>query len=494
MTLHIFTTGTSVAMTNKNAEGICPIDHITDETRFRKYVGLKVVKLKRNVPDKYLAELSAETNGLFRSGVQRGDKVVLLSSDTDEGELCADVLSGIIRDHFAGVSASWRRIKGLQVSDPTAFRREGIPNLFKTLDELTKEKSTDEVRLNVSGGFKGTVPFMVVYAMFSDLPVAYVFERTEGEILLPGFPIEFDWDRYSPAAEALLGVEAKTAMTESEILDLLPDDHTPARRAFRALFELFEDEKYTLSALGMLVVERLRTLTENTPINISPTAQANIAGFPTDDAKVVQKMISRLRNPLMRTLPGQADRLHTTDLRVMKSKTRTATPRVLYWISSGNIHVAEVFLSHDDYEHFWNNDPHQIDEYNTASFVEFQVDINEPVEAGFLEKLDSFRQGTDQKITDLEEQLRIHRRTENILRADLSAVKKARGQNEERVAERVRNAANEKWQQKMRKSEVEFQKKLESTEKENQSLKERMLELQCRVDTFQNSAEENAQD
>lgn len=242
MTLHICTTGTSIA---NRLDDIDPLSVLKSEDRFRGEVARKADLLKATQPKDWPTKLSAEMNGLFRAGATEDDKVVLLCSDTIDGVACGEALVTRIEDAF-GARASVERVPGLRVDDPIGFRRRGVPALFEILDKLVRNVPQEEtVRLNVSGGFKGVVPFVVLYAMFNDLRVSYVFERTDSEILLPSIPVEFDWRRYWPAAEALMRVSKATALSKNKIEDMLPKDNYEFQlRAFDSLFERYEDELY----------------------------------------------------------------------------------------------------------------------------------------------------------------------------------------------------------------------------------------------------------
>ena len=391
MTLHICTGGTSI-MTP--FEAITPKTHLSadgkrDAERFQREIGNKLEALKAQHGDRWPVLLSAETNGLFRAGVRAGDEVVLLHSETIDGKMCAHALAKITEKNFK-VRVTVRKVEGLQVHDPVRFRRVGVPRLFGALDELTREKSPDQIRLNVSGGFKGVVPFVVLYAMFHDLQTAYVFERTGAEILLPRFPIEFDWARFEPAAEALMTVYKNTALPKWEIDSLLPMERHALWTEFDVLFETYEGDSFGPSPIGFLVLSRLTSLVDMTPVSISPRAKRTLEGIPAHHGigRIVHQMIARLRNPLTRRLPHHSDTLVGSDLRVSKRYTR-AGPRVLYWVSRGTVYVAEAFTHHDDYERFISGpNLRSVENYNLEEFIQFAADhSDEPMEEGFLESL-----------------------------------------------------------------------------------------------------------
>ena len=99
-------------------------------------------------------------------------------------------------------------IPGLQVTDHDRFRREGIDNLFKILDDISKprlDRGQHDVWLNVTGGFKSVVPYVTLFGLLYRLPVVYIFERSNTLITLPPAAINFDFERLARWATRYIG-------------------------------------------------------------------------------------------------------------------------------------------------------------------------------------------------------------------------------------------------------------------------------------------------
>lgn len=179
--------------------------------------GLRPGDRKRT--DRLPAELSY-LYVLLRDRTEAGTltHVVLLPSDTPEGEACA----AIIADYLAPDAhrhENWpvapltveveprANLTGLQVEDAENFRAEGIPNLVcairrHALAEENGARRWDEVILNFTGGFKAAIPYETFAATLLERPgvrVHYLFEATPDILELPQYPIGLDfplWHRH----------------------------------------------------------------------------------------------------------------------------------------------------------------------------------------------------------------------------------------------------------------------------------------------------------
>lgn len=234
---YICTTGTFIGQALGEFR---PFNFFSEPAKFRDTVGQRCAQLWRENPERFLNEVSAEMNGLARGDVERGTMLCCYAA----AKLCVDLVAGELSQCLDRIRVM--AVEGLQVKDPVRFRWVGVPKLFEALDELTKDVLMDEVRLHVDSGLKGVVPFVILFAMFRDLAVSYVFERSDREILLPSFPVELDWDRYAPAAEALLNTGHACALSKAENEGLLPPGELVRKQAFCALYEPCDDRKYTL--------------------------------------------------------------------------------------------------------------------------------------------------------------------------------------------------------------------------------------------------------
>lgn len=138
--------------------------------------------------DAALREGCAELHSLWRAGAAAGDRVHLLHTDTSVGAVCAGAIAHAVSTYL-GCTVELHRIEGLQAEDAMRFRDVGVPRLFQTLDRI--RRGTDAgvtLRIQVTGGFKGVVPYMTQYGMTHGVSVSYLFEKSEELIELPQMP------------------------------------------------------------------------------------------------------------------------------------------------------------------------------------------------------------------------------------------------------------------------------------------------------------------
>lgn len=170
----------------------------------------------------YLALLPCQTHFSLVWGPK--PKVALLASDSDEGKLCAQVVHDVLV--CCAQEEPWSRyevietipVEGLRVERRTdndavagVFCERGIPNLLQKVSALCEAHGPAEVILNITGGFKGAIPYTTLGSLLLEEPpirLHYLFEDTDQIIDLPVYPIGLDfprWHRESTLMKAAAG-------------------------------------------------------------------------------------------------------------------------------------------------------------------------------------------------------------------------------------------------------------------------------------------------
>lgn len=120
--------------------------------------------------------------------ITNADQIVLLHSDTAEGKLCAEVTAKIVQSQISNriicTQVSIEKIEGLQVDDPEKFKVEGLKNLYAKVKFFAK--GSFDFYFNITGGFKGLIPYATSLAWDADHPmdIVYLFERSQRIILI----------------------------------------------------------------------------------------------------------------------------------------------------------------------------------------------------------------------------------------------------------------------------------------------------------------------
>ena len=134
-------------------------------------------------------------------------EIRLFASDTIASRLAAEILAD---DTAASVLGDKIRvkfntetdvIKGLQIENPRAFSQDGMSNLVQKINSISNNAGGYQaLAINITGGFKATLPYLTILAQLYRVPIYYTFEDTDALITIPQAPLVIDWgliERYS---------------------------------------------------------------------------------------------------------------------------------------------------------------------------------------------------------------------------------------------------------------------------------------------------------
>lgn len=292
-----------------------------------------------------LMEYSAEINSLFRMGLSKDDKVVFLSSDTDESEIVAQDLSKVL-NRVKGCKADVKRIKGLQTSDRKRFDSEGIPNLTeKIIKEVEDNTHSFHIILNATSGFKATVPYLTFIGMIFRLPIQYLFERSESIIELPPIPIEFDLERLKQL-EPVMDIIYSDYMSKKEFREKTGFTHEELKLAANDIL-VEDDGLVTLRPTGRILFKRYLQVKGN-KVYISPEVSKKLSSGEYK-RELFQDLFRKMRDPihLQRKLHNEVKKKGKIDLDCYKPG--STSERILFYTDKKNVYVCEIFM-HDEYE------------------------------------------------------------------------------------------------------------------------------------------------
>jgi CRISPR/Cas system-associated protein Csm6 len=239
----------------------------------------------KNIRDN-ISKFSAEIASLYYLKPQaldnKDDKIILLLSETQECAFAGIVNGKFIiyrrtdnrdwdsiifkesNDVFSRANVEIKIIKGLQINDGQKFVSEGIKNLFTFMHNKIVDEgaSYDEIILNITGGYKGTIPYLSLFGMLYQERkikgkkikplIEYLYEESEDIITLPNLPVAFDiftWRNYRGFIEAVPHLE-------SEVAETILGEILPAQ--ISGLFEEGGDKKPHLTKLGEILRENYR--------------------------------------------------------------------------------------------------------------------------------------------------------------------------------------------------------------------------------------------
>jgi putative CRISPR-associated protein (TIGR02619 family) len=298
--------------------------------------------------------ISAEINTLNRLGVERTDRIILLSSDNAQGRICSEMNKKVIMEAFGLSSAqvTIHRIEGLQVHNAKLFREKGLKNLVKiVVDEYLANESIRynyDIIINPTGGFKAVVPFLTVLGMLYGKRTAYMFEFADELINLPPLPFSFDMALYDRVRPAISLIEAEVAVTEEAFLKKIKNYSPEERDRFLAFTEPFDADLITLSPLAYCLISIDKK--QGKPL-IAQSAAESLRKTEGTPALRIRQLVSNSVNPIWRE--RHVENWQGTDLLVLK-QINTAE-RIAGFLKDGQFFITNVFASHDDYRRILGN-------------------------------------------------------------------------------------------------------------------------------------------
>lgn len=248
-TTFICTSGTSIATNHIR------FDELDEKTLSQWDAYQPQIKIARDaiehkvwVKDFSAKEVSAEVNSLLKMGLKREDTVLLVFSDTIGGKLCAQINRDFLRDKI-GCQVDLKLIQRLQAQDSKQFEKDGLKNLIDYITLKLEELMFKDAVINITGGYKGVVPYLALLGILYHVPVKYLFEKSNEVITLTGVPINYDEDILFSVEEKLRKIKKEAFISKEEWLkgisfndrrfDSLVVEEEPGRITFTAVGEIF---------------------------------------------------------------------------------------------------------------------------------------------------------------------------------------------------------------------------------------------------------------
>lgn len=384
----VCTAGTSLLTNAKKAKDTREqTQTVSDRRLIDSYLETCESKFKED-RERFFVTLSAETHSLYRLKVNGGDQVLLLHTETNDGEMCADALRQIIKDELKA-NCEIRKVEGLQIHDGERFRKVGLYNLFKVLeDECVKWKENapngKEVILNTTGGFKAVVPYITLFGLFHRIEVVYIFEGSKTLIRLPPLPFNFDYERLGQARPALQLLKKEGPLPREEFFKAIPGLPYDERPYYESLLEEDDQGYVTLSAFGFLFLDQWEKDTKE--IYLSLKAREAYERSQGEVRERITRFLASLRDPLVRN--NHKHSFEGTDLDVFKMPHQAE--RVAGFVQGDRLYVCCIYLSHDEYERDLPN--YRRADFKSQSFEpwsppeEYQSATEVPDEAEYLIK------------------------------------------------------------------------------------------------------------
>jgi len=333
-TLYLCPAGLSLLNFGKKAHNFAP-----------EHQGEFLKAFLRDNDEKILMEASAEINSLLRMGLNKDDKIVFLSSDTDDGEMVADCLAKALQERRR-CKATFQRISGLQIDDRKQFDQIGIPNLTEAiLKEVESYQYQYNIVLNITAGFKATVPYLTFIGMIFNLPIRYIFERSNSIIDLPPIPVEFDKERLK-RLEPVIDIISSDYISVDAFREKTGFSYNDVEQSTRDIL-LLEDGLITLRPTGRILYKKYLQI-KGYRVYVSPAVfkKLNAGSY---DQKLFFSLFQKMRDPihLSSKLHPEIKKKGKIDLDCYKAG--STNERIFYYLKERKVYICDIFL-HDEYQ------------------------------------------------------------------------------------------------------------------------------------------------
>lgn len=218
---------------------------------------IRISEIKEKVKDWMSYEspydISAEVKSLLKlhEELKESFRIYLLYSDTILSRLAAEIIEEFITEKaedFEAEDVRSEKIADLQVDDRKRFI-DGMCNLIRKIYDIA-QYSWEDVIINITGGFKATIPYFTILAQVNRCPLYYIFEETDSLIKIPYVPVSIDWEVFEENEELFFELEDKG-------IKELPSLSFNQRSRIESLIEV-ADDLICLNPLGITLWEKFK--------------------------------------------------------------------------------------------------------------------------------------------------------------------------------------------------------------------------------------------
>jgi CRISPR/Cas system-associated protein Csm6 len=178
----------------------------------RRIEQIKVAILKDTPPDP--KSRSAEIKSILEISkeIQSFLETQLLASDSLSSVVAAEIIEKIFSTSLSNenIKVSFQKeehtVEGLQVKNKNDFEKKGMPELIAKIENFFGGYY-ENCLLNITGGFKATIPYLTIFGQINNLPLYYIFEETTELIKIPQAPIDISWGIFEKYAHVFRDLE-----------------------------------------------------------------------------------------------------------------------------------------------------------------------------------------------------------------------------------------------------------------------------------------------
>jgi putative CRISPR-associated protein (TIGR02619 family) len=265
-------------------------------------------------------DASAEIKSLIKIKQKLNDdiRIYLIHSDTALSKLASEILVDSFKyyNELKNSEVEVKGVNGLQIWDSKEFVK-GMAELIKLIYHISGGY-WDDVVINITGGFKATVPYLTILGQINKCDIYYIFEEAEGLIKIPYIPIDINWDLIERYEKFLMELEKENIKRGAQDIS----------EEIEILLEVVDD-MYCLNPLGVTLWEKYKSMFRY--FYIFDDVKEEVQKRKNLIEKSLIELDRRLRNnPNDRDLDHKVKNLDTKGFKIFKHKEDNLQVRILY--------------------------------------------------------------------------------------------------------------------------------------------------------------------
>lgn len=176
---------------------------------------------------------SAEIESILK--IQRTEDnfvdVYLIATDTVLSRLAASMIASFLNSNYSDVLKAHFNykidvIKNLKVDNFERFKN-GLLKLsdrfYQIVDNKLRANLSQEIILNITGGYKGVIPYLSLLGQINQIQIQYTFENTGVLINIPQVPVKQDNELFEMHWESLHQLEEEKILNRYEYSQLFEE-------------------------------------------------------------------------------------------------------------------------------------------------------------------------------------------------------------------------------------------------------------------------------
>lgn len=209
------------------------------------------------VDKKFGAELNS-FNRMSNKCNMENIKIYLISTDTDSGRYCSEIIKNVIVNKFSIKMENIEIVVADELSDKNFinFATRGLRNLVNEVTKIIKNYNPDNIAFLPIGGYKAEIALITTIANVFEINSYYMYEDFEDIIKMPFLPVILDYELIVEDLDLFF----KLKNNELIELDKIIQEKINNKKGYKTLmsYEKIDNKKYLeLTSLGLLFAEKL---------------------------------------------------------------------------------------------------------------------------------------------------------------------------------------------------------------------------------------------